>query len=85
MKINLVGDQVRDRIDMALRMLEERHGGLENAAVEIRIGGEVVRITEGQAVFSDEKNAPRVSKPSQHGERPLYWSGYLFKHWCGSR
>ena len=86
MKIYLVGERARDRIDMALAMLRERHGDeLDNAVVCLKINGEVVTITEDAVEFSDEKTAPRGTDLAIARERPRYWDGYLFKHWCGVR
>lgn len=86
MRVNLVGEQAKDRIDMALCIARERYGSdLDDAVITLTINGETVKITGDSAVFFDGKIGQRGTETPVFSERPQYKGGFWFKHWCASR
>lgn len=77
MKLNLVGDDVLQRVDMALYMIRERYGcEPDSVVVTIKINGEKV-------VIDGEKMIVREQETINPRERHHCWNGFLFKHPCG--
>lgn len=79
MKLNLVGDDVLQRVDMALYMVRERYGcEPDSVIVTIKINGEKVVIDGEKMLIQDQE----IANPR---ERHHYWNGFLFKQLCGSQ
>ena len=83
MKINLVGDSILDRVEMALNMVRERHGAdPEMVGVVLRINGEEVVVDGETVLFREQKMLENGEQRPNPRERHYLWNGYLSKHSC---